>query len=298
MRTVHPSDMVAHLWANRSQDNARNGGSTLYFEGDTIYSYRNSFPIARHVEHRGKRAVMFTTETYSVTTSQHCSIVSSAIPDETPVFHVPDLGSRYRPVPDHAANLKSYTERISNAARKLARCKPNNRTWHESRILNLNGERNAYAKFWGIRCKPITGTVAEIADRCNAERERIEKAERARKAREAAAVRKRLAENVAKWRAGEDVSVYGLPDTLLRVRGAHIQTSRGAVVPVADAERVFPIIARCRANSTEWHRNGETITIGQFEFDRIAPTGDIVVGCHSIPWSEVERIAGQLGLLS
>ena len=49
-RYVYPSDMVAHLWANKSQDSARESGGRFYFVGDTIYSYGSHFPIARHVE--------------------------------------------------------------------------------------------------------------------------------------------------------------------------------------------------------------------------------------------------------
>ena len=38
IRTVWPVDMVAHLWAHKSQDFARNPGHNFYFHGDTIYS--------------------------------------------------------------------------------------------------------------------------------------------------------------------------------------------------------------------------------------------------------------------
>ena len=51
-RTVHPADMVAHLWAHKSQDFARNPGHNFYFHGDTIYSYGSHFPVARHVENK------------------------------------------------------------------------------------------------------------------------------------------------------------------------------------------------------------------------------------------------------
>ena len=38
-RTVYPPDMVAHLWANKSQDHARaSGRGNIYFHGDTIYA--------------------------------------------------------------------------------------------------------------------------------------------------------------------------------------------------------------------------------------------------------------------
>jgi len=57
-RNVYPSDMVAHLWANKSQDSARESGGRFYFVGDTIYSYGAHFPSPRHFTHQGKAAVL------------------------------------------------------------------------------------------------------------------------------------------------------------------------------------------------------------------------------------------------
>ena len=87
IRYVHPVDMIAHLWANRSQDSARNAGGNFYFQGDTVFSYGSHFPIARHVETRRGSAVLFTTRDYSVTTSGHKWTVLGACKHLT-VFHV------------------------------------------------------------------------------------------------------------------------------------------------------------------------------------------------------------------
>ena len=89
---VFDTGEIPHLWAHRTQEDARNRQGNLYFTGDTIYSYGSHFPIARHVTNdAGQRAVLFTTATYSVTTSSHCSAVRSAIPSGIPVFHVPNV---------------------------------------------------------------------------------------------------------------------------------------------------------------------------------------------------------------
>ena len=87
---VFDTGEIPHLWAHRTQEKARNRQGNLYFTSDTIYSYGSHFPIARHVVSEGdERAVLFTTATYSVTTSSHCSAVRSAIPSGIRVFHVP-----------------------------------------------------------------------------------------------------------------------------------------------------------------------------------------------------------------
>ena len=46
---VFDTGEIPHLWAHRTQDEARNRQGNLYFTGDTIYSYGSHFPIARHV---------------------------------------------------------------------------------------------------------------------------------------------------------------------------------------------------------------------------------------------------------
>ena len=89
-RNVHPADMVAHLWAHKSQDFARNPGHNFYFHGDTIYSYGSHFPVARHVENKRGRAVLFTTRSYSSTTAGHKCMVEGACRHLT-VFHVADV---------------------------------------------------------------------------------------------------------------------------------------------------------------------------------------------------------------
>ena len=89
MRTkqVHPVDMVAHLWAHKSQDAAHCPGNKFYFSGDTIYSYGSHFPIARHVTNKRGSAVLLTTRGYSATTAGHKAVVARACQHLT-VFHV------------------------------------------------------------------------------------------------------------------------------------------------------------------------------------------------------------------
>src|SRR5258708_13051749 len=114
---VFATSEIPHLWAHRTQDEARNRQGNLYFTGDTIYSYGSHFPIARHVTNdAGVRSVLFTTATYSVTTSSHCSAVRSAIPSGIRVFHVPNVcHGRYSGTdltPDHhSSNLPTYAVR-------------------------------------------------------------------------------------------------------------------------------------------------------------------------------------------
>lgn len=75
-KRVHKADMVAHLWANEAQPEARNATGNLYFRGTTIYSYSDSWPVASFIR---PGVVALNTERRSVTTSGHASIVRRAI---------------------------------------------------------------------------------------------------------------------------------------------------------------------------------------------------------------------------
>ncbi len=68
MKTVHSSDMVAHLWANRSQDAARTAGQNFYFTGPVLYSYGSHFVIGAHLD---DGRILWNDATYGNTTSRH-----------------------------------------------------------------------------------------------------------------------------------------------------------------------------------------------------------------------------------
>src|SRR5262249_10971073 len=88
-RHVFPNREIPHLWAHQTQDNARNGTGSFYFDGPTIYSYGSHFPIATHVRGLQRQAgVLFTCDKSSITTSQHMHAVQAAIPPDVPVFTV------------------------------------------------------------------------------------------------------------------------------------------------------------------------------------------------------------------
>lgn len=81
------NSMVAHLWANESQESAN--GSNFYFEGESIYSYGRHFEIGRIVRNkRGRKAYLINDTYYSSTTSKHQYYVREAIPTGSKVFFV------------------------------------------------------------------------------------------------------------------------------------------------------------------------------------------------------------------
>lgn len=289
-RVVEPG-MVAHLWAHKSQDSAKNPGGNFYFYGDTIYSYGGHFPIAKHVENRkGEQAVLLTTRTYSSTTAGHISAVVSACSHLT-VFHVANVtldgAAEYRKqfTEYRERQLRLMTEYIKARQRKL-------------RILRaigaLTDEANAFAAFFGLRQRlKLPADTEKMAEEC----ERVGKAEVARVKRAETKAQRRRLEQLDKWVAGEYVyaSFGGLP-VRLRINGDVLQTSLGAHVPMKDAKRVYKILAKLRKRAKTYQRNGETIRLGPFDLDSMDETGTVKVGCHSVAWEEIQRIATLAGI--
>jgi len=305
-RKVYDDRMVAHVWANQSQEEARNSRGTFYFEDQTIYSYGAHFPIAKFVTNKkGQRAVLFTTDTYGPTTAKHINFVHGALRGlDVPVFNVSRLDI------DAAFAKEQYLRRTDEMLTKASKA----RLYAESymnRAREVAQEANAYAKFFGYRWKlkvPEFGPEALAEIRANlkaheAKQEKLRAAERVEQERRRIEQVEKEAEQRVEWLAGVNNSYHSSyrysqnEETLLRVHDDEVQTSRGAVVPVDHARKVWPHILKCQAEGREFVANGRTIKVGEFAIDRIEVNGDIKAGCHFIKFDQIHKIAQQLGLI-
>jgi len=298
---VFDTGEIPHLWAHRTQDEARNRQGNLYFTGDTIYSYGSHFPIARPVTNdAGERTVLFTTASYSVTTSSHCSAVRSAIPSGFRVFHVPNVcHGRYSgselTADDHAGNLADYAERIEKHVITSACARSSYaKTWNNQHAGHLRDQVFAYCAFFGLPVPNIPEVPELDSDALTAIRKReakraAEKAEQTK--RKLAEARVRQQELITKWRAGlYSGCLYDVP-VMLRIDGDEVVTSRGARFPISHAKRALTFIRMIRESGQAYVRNGHTIHLGPYALDRIEPDGTVRAGCHVVSWEEIEQIA-------
>jgi len=276
------------LWAHKAQDYARNPGHNFYFSGDTIYSYGSHFPVARHVENKRGRAVLFTTRSYSSTTAGHKCMVEGACRHLT-VFHVADVNST-EPRKQFADYRGQYMALVGKYAKARQR-KPE----HLAALRDLVEEANRYAAFFGLRARltlpdDLTGMIAE----CQA----IEKRDRERKQREERKREREAQERLQKWVDGAldyCPSGYGQP-IRLRIAGDELQTSRGARVPLAHAVKAFRVLKRLHDKGQAYQRNGHTIHLGQFALDSLDTEGNVTAGCHTVQWAEITRVAALAGV--
>lgn len=199
MKTVHTPAMVAHLWANQSQAEARNGtprDCNFYFERGAIYSYGSHFPIACHITDKaGKPVVLITQARYSNTTTKHITYTRQAA-QHLDLISVPTLnGAGYligggdykeglqRDCMDLLARFDKDIDRLAIAAGKGRPGGPNHRA-----LTAQLAHRNAFAarmvKGNLSRARAMPENLKELAATA-AKREAAQKAKalRERKAR-------------------------------------------------------------------------------------------------------------------
>jgi hypothetical protein len=295
----------------------------MSFQDTTLYSY--STPIARLVtDSRGERVALITSHSYSMTTSsKHMPALYGAV-SHLPHYRVPALGTsgglHDEPRGDmHAANAaylaKEYAAFVAKRMREQERG-----AWRDDHLRTLAQRVADYVQRFDVRMPGTIDTAADLA-RINARHDRLDamradpkyagkrEAEREKRAARKAAKEQRArelaaasaAEKLAAWRAGElDSLPYGMRGqcAALRVRGAYVQTSHGASVPIGDARRAVLFVAGVREAGKSWQRNGQTFNVGAFQLDAINANGDVKAGCHFIEWSEVARLAAALGVQS
>ena len=301
-------DEVAHAWANQTHESMR--GSNVFFEDDTIYSYGGHFPIARIIPGtefakpyaKATPVVLFTSKDYSVSTAKHKSIVRRAC-DHYRVFTVPHVsiedGQGYGQL-RHDQNIDHYREVITTAYGKAARA-------HKYGKMHLREAEYA------IECAKDYIGVFTLPRRAKRRKEQIEslristaehdcivaKSEAyeantiAREEIRAKALEEKHAQAVDEWKTGaRNQMPHGIRKVYLRSRDTAVQTSWGATVPRDDARLLFRF-AKARQDKG-WHSNGETFAVGGFQLSAVNESG-IIVGCHRISWTEIDRFAVQEG---
>lgn len=286
---------VCHVWAHQLQSDARYGN--IFFEGDTIYSYGTHFPMARILTVNGKRVVLFTTRSYSSTTAGHKSEARQAIPHGTPVFYVEDVTEKpsRKSLDQYAARIAYQSTTVTNSRSRMG--------FELEQLKKLVDEANTFCETFGFKTRftmpanvdEMKALAAERTAKAKRDAKNREKKLAAQKAKEVAA---RL-EKLEQWKQGASVypgSVGGYEHLRLTPDGTEVETTANAVVPLKHVNRVAKLILTNVAAGVEWHTNGETIRVGEYNLESISPNGDVRIGCHLFARAEIERFAALIGV--
>lgn len=290
MKTVFKSEEIAHIWAHKSAPYGKSPGA-VSFDGPVIRSY--STAIARHIEHKGKAAIILNTTSYSVTTSgKHQPRIRQAIHGlGIPVFWIDGqpMGTGLSLTGDEL-----FTYYIEKAAQCLKdaqqpRIRPHTVEAHKARAAHALEQAKAVAAFFGLRRKVDEKAIERLA----AAKARAEKRERLLQEQRDAAERQIQEDAYKAW-----IANLPMPEGLyfnarlfpvaFRVEGEELVSTLGARVPLRAAQVAYRFITSKRGQ--EWRENGETCPVGHYRLNAINAQG-IVAGCHRITWAEIERLA-------
>lgn len=145
--------------------------------------------------------------------------------------------------------------------------------------------RNSYAgvPFWPAH-------PDRLNSRPNALRQ-IEKLKQAFGDAHAAYEERQKAEKLDNWRKGEffasaPVHPRGSEFAYLRIRGANVETSRGASVPLEHAVKLYRFM---KALKQPWEAQGQTIRVGHFTLEYVRD--DVAkIGCHKLHMDDMDAL--------
>ena len=144
-------------------------------------------------------------------------------------------------------------------------------TWAECKEL-MPAEFVAQYRANVARLADIAVTFQTLADELRPQVDEMECAEHA--------------EKIVQWLNGENVSLWGIGETLCRViNGDTVETSKGARVPLADAERVVKLAQRCRAAGEGFQK--QTFATGSYQGIAVDAGGNVTIGCHRITYRAI-----------
>lgn len=287
MKKVVSTEQVAHLWANQLQTEATNSGRNLYFKEDTIYSYGNHFPIAKHTGLND--TILFTTRDYSNTTAKQKHVVSLASNHLKKIYC-------HNPEGTHEENFNQYETQAENIAHKLTKAKKPE--IYLNQLLDLFETVQKYATFLDINIPSGLLDILNIATTTQAkeliESKKIEREETEKRKQEQQA--KKLIQDLIDWRNFEKESLHnnsGRDYLRYNKETNRIETSQGIEIPVKIAKTFYNLLIVKLMAGGCINCEGCNTKILDYELKEVNKEF-IQVGCHKIEWNEINTIAKSL----
>lgn len=293
LKTVFTSSMVAHVWAQQTQEHGRNQQGNIYFYGDSIYSYGSHYLMGKIHEVNGKRIALINECNYSPTTVTHRYHTIDAVKGLMDYFLVPNPS-----LIDDPKNLQYFKDKVNdhvNYCLKKKKVDSDDAIRGNFDYLHrLLSEANEFAMI--VRAPNIIVPREQLDAIETHLKKRLARYKELntpemiakREAKRQANAEKKLAESISNFRQGKNVYLYNLPYALLRIDNNDVRTSRGATVPLKVAKLVL----------TKLLKNENVIGrhLGSFTLNAIndAANGDkvLTIGCHKILLSEAVNVLG------
>ncbi len=289
MRTVFSNRQVCHVWASQSQGHGRSG--SIFFDGDTIYSYGRHYAMARiYSKAPCEQLALVNNYVYSNSTAKHLRDTYNALQGRMPSLAVPNP-SDLKASENEDYLLDQIASTLDLSFNNLCQY----RQGLEMSLFEQIKDLNTLRKFRdGKRFKEFDldtetwNVVKEIQRSKHAKHSERELIKSERRERELKAERIEYQGNIEAWPAhGETKSIpYRLmPTDFDRVRvskdGTEIETMRGATVPISHARRLLMLVLNGAV------RVGERV--GHFTVDE-TDARFLKIGCHRISIEQAKQV--------
>ncbi len=319
---------LAHIYVNQTNeelDRCRSGrASNFSFIGPALFSYQTEIArIFRRAD--GKRLVLMDSASFSNSTAKQQSRIRCAVRAADVNVSLP-FGRRGQSL-NHAPKFlwEVAIRECQDFAEQASKARGRAPYWLECANRSI-ATAEAVRQFFKLRNKPFAPDLSQLvayAKHQAANRAEIEKRAAARKEKARTVLAPRM---LALWRAGLEgtaemtavreamrkaglhgLSVSGLISTpeftasaalRLNAERDRVETSQGAQVLVRTVRFLW---AFCRsAKAAGVAVDAETVArfprLDNYAAQSIDAGGNLVAGCHRIPFGEVEGIARELGL--
>jgi hypothetical protein len=279
MKNIFTNSELAHTYANQSQQRGRTSSGSFYFEGKTIYSYGQHFPIANIVTNdKGEEVMLFTYRNYSNTTSKQISIVRSATRQYKKIYC-------HTPKGNHSTNFDNWVKLAEQQAEKLKKAKKPELYLNE--LNRLNSEVSEYTQFFSLEIPIKLKEVLSIKDKkeyleYESKAAEFAKIEKAKKEKEQ---KKKFVLELQNWLCFETSRIYTpYKYDFLRINENRIETTQAVQIPLELGKRLYQSIKNQSLKVGDKVLNYSVNEIGN----------EIKIGCHTFKQSYLLKFGSQL----
>ena len=267
MKIVNTPQNVAHLFANKIQEEARTQTKNLFFYNEKIYSYGHHFCIAKHYNNK----LLFTLRGYSNTTCKHINHVNNAS------SHIEKIYCYY-PDGTHEQNFTAWINEAEKYIDKLANARKPEKYIFE--LQKINQYAKIYADALNTKIPSLLSKITDISEKNDisdylAKKQKIADKE----ARKRAKIHN---EALKKWRNFETSSLYqrdGFDYLRFNKEKQRFETSQRIEIPLHLGFKIYDMIKqKIKFNN-----------ILGYEVKEINKNF-IQVGCHKITIKEINTI--------
>lgn len=266
MKKVFSNSEIMHVFAQRSQNEARTSNGNVFFYGNKIYSYGYHYLLGEFLD---SETILINDKGYSVSTQKHINYLRQAV-------------SQYKRFYTTETDEKYLINKLNSELEKLAKArKP------EIYINSINYIFGRYSEFQAYKKLPINKEILKIHKTANngINLEAFKKAIKAKEAKEKKQKLKEFKAVYSDFKNYETNRIYkgltGFDYLRISKDGQFVETSQQIQIDIEEAKKL--------AKSIKLGLNIVGQRLKYYTINKFDKNG-LVAGCHNIPKSEIDYI--------